>query len=666
MFTVYVADSVVVESSPANLVSIPANVNDTNEKKKEIGFEWNRDVLAFMATTKKSDEDAAAAGVKIGMPFDQLESVTVLYGNQVQILDGFTSVRSLSVLGEEDKDEESNETSLQSLQRLTTPTTLWATFLSEGDSKEDEDESSTTSSSSSSATTMELTVRGQGSSANIVSNKNISGSEISNNLDVIELPFTATGYHRHCGSSSTSSSSSNSDTTTTTTTNNAVVARQYELPTTLPLNDDHDIVWRYDHGLLVADKKNDDNDDGSTSSMCLGLDTSSSYGKTYLKERSCKPYVLALQDCPSDANDDEVVDAISSTNNVRTLKEEEEDDDDDDDVVASSRHLRFLLKEHGQSQALVPVYDRYGNDVRETKPYCLTVVVYEDEDDEEKKSNQAYLKPCLDKDDDDDDDDDENNNGGGGVFDYYHKYFGKSKKVLFHEQFFDMNGTSEPFLMPLQSSWGYDDEVELAYHVGLGGDDNKEIYDSSSSSSYYTIDFSIVSSSSSSTDINDKDDTNQVLVIVDSIDPTTTNSGVVTFVPSDHNVSGGPVTATFLTTVTTTFAVEEDTGHVKRTCGGYSSWQMSASSNVRNIVLGFLGAAAALTLLALVFGKSKKNGRRKASSTAAASTTVATAAAPLGDEEDGKTMASDDDDDESTRKEEDEYSLSSSSLSETM
>jgi len=99
MFTIFPSDNdkdgssggggVTVETSPANLFTV------TNEKDCDCGkdyegslnFEWNQNVSSI----------ATYGGVRIGVPSDQLLYVSVGYGHNVQILDGFTNITSLNV-----------------------------------------------------------------------------------------------------------------------------------------------------------------------------------------------------------------------------------------------------------------------------------------------------------------------------------------------------------------------------------------------------------------------------------------------------------------------------------------------------------------------------------------------------------------------------------------
>jgi len=85
IFTIFPSnkgDGVTVETSPANLVTATNNKHGGNN----LSFEWNTDV-SFTATS--------GGGVRIGIPSDQLQRVSVGEGHNAQIVDGFTTLRSL-------------------------------------------------------------------------------------------------------------------------------------------------------------------------------------------------------------------------------------------------------------------------------------------------------------------------------------------------------------------------------------------------------------------------------------------------------------------------------------------------------------------------------------------------------------------------------------------
>jgi len=82
MWTVEVADTVTVSTSPPNLVTV--GVEDG-----VLGFAWNADVSSV----------ASSIGVKIGFPADQLESLKVYSYSSLQISGSFSSVSKLEVFG---------------------------------------------------------------------------------------------------------------------------------------------------------------------------------------------------------------------------------------------------------------------------------------------------------------------------------------------------------------------------------------------------------------------------------------------------------------------------------------------------------------------------------------------------------------------------------------
>jgi len=77
-------DGVTVESSPANLVT-------ATTWRNTLAFEWNHTV----ASTAKS----GGSSVRIGIPSDQLLSVSVMNGQTAQLVEGFTNITYLVLTG---------------------------------------------------------------------------------------------------------------------------------------------------------------------------------------------------------------------------------------------------------------------------------------------------------------------------------------------------------------------------------------------------------------------------------------------------------------------------------------------------------------------------------------------------------------------------------------
>jgi len=89
IFTIVSSDndgdgSVTVESSPANLVT-------ATTWRNTLAFEWNHTV----ASTAKS----GSSSVRIGIPSDQLLSVSVMNGQTAQLVEGFTNITYLVLTG---------------------------------------------------------------------------------------------------------------------------------------------------------------------------------------------------------------------------------------------------------------------------------------------------------------------------------------------------------------------------------------------------------------------------------------------------------------------------------------------------------------------------------------------------------------------------------------
>jgi len=82
MWTIEVADTVTVSTSPPDLVTV--GVEDG-----ELSFAWNADVSS----------KASSIGIKIGIPADQLQSLKVYSYSSVQISGSFSSVSNLEVYG---------------------------------------------------------------------------------------------------------------------------------------------------------------------------------------------------------------------------------------------------------------------------------------------------------------------------------------------------------------------------------------------------------------------------------------------------------------------------------------------------------------------------------------------------------------------------------------
>ena len=80
LFTIQPSDNAEVSSSPPNLVTASVSGN-------RLSFSWNPDVAAT----------ASEAGVIIGLPAANLQSVSIANERRVQILDGFTSVTGITV-----------------------------------------------------------------------------------------------------------------------------------------------------------------------------------------------------------------------------------------------------------------------------------------------------------------------------------------------------------------------------------------------------------------------------------------------------------------------------------------------------------------------------------------------------------------------------------------
>jgi len=76
---------VTVESSPANLVT-------ATTWRNTLAFEWNHTV----ASTAKS---SGSSSVRIGIPSDQLLSVSVMNGQTAQLVEGFTNITYLVLTG---------------------------------------------------------------------------------------------------------------------------------------------------------------------------------------------------------------------------------------------------------------------------------------------------------------------------------------------------------------------------------------------------------------------------------------------------------------------------------------------------------------------------------------------------------------------------------------
>merc|ERR1711977_189210 len=117
---------------------------------------------------------------------------------------------------------------------------------------------------------------------------------------------------------------------------------------------------------------------------------------------------------------------------------------------------------------------------------------------------------------------------------------------------FAFDGDSEPFLMPLQRNYGYDDTVEMVYHVGvhtmnartrsIWGANDKEDEDEESSDSSAAV-------ATTTAEVAEDDDYYVVLSdedesVVDTIETRCkTSMGVLRFNPKEYGVDG-PLVAT--------------------------------------------------------------------------------------------------------------------------
>lgn len=104
----------------------------------------------------------------------------------------------------------------------------------------------------------------------------------------------------------------------------------------------------------------------------------------------------------------------------------------------SFRHMRFIINRNGQIQSLAPVidsdsYGEGGQDIRSSSPYCLTLTGATPE------QSFVFLAKCVSC---------------------------EVSATGLRQQFY-VFGSSKPFLLPMQSLWGYQDQVELTYHVGF-------------------------------------------------------------------------------------------------------------------------------------------------------------------------------------------------------
>jgi hypothetical protein len=100
--------------------------------------------------------------------------------------------------------------------------------------------------------------------------------------------------------------------------------------------------------------------------------------------------------------------------------------------------MRFIINSNGQIQSLAPVieYDSYGEDgqdIMSSSPYCLTLTGATPE------QSFVFLAKCV----------------------------ADVVSVTGLRQQFYVFGSSKPFLLSMQSLWGYQDQVDLAYHVGF-------------------------------------------------------------------------------------------------------------------------------------------------------------------------------------------------------
>lgn len=362
----------------------------------------------------------------------------------------------------------------------------------------------------------------------------------------------------------------------------------------MPQSSDDDDVWNYENGLLVTG-------DGK----CLGLNTCSSHGKTYLWEKSCKPYSLKLQNCPPT-------------------------DPEDDTDEEMSRHMRFLMTDNGQIRSLAAVLDERNDDIMTEKPYCITMLVDPSASESSCVKNEAYLMPCLSAEEIQEE----------PTVTVYHSWYG-GKKDMIREQFFNFEGTSEPFIMPLQRSWGHDDVVEMVYHVGI--DSSPSVSESNSSSG-----------SDEGKDEEDEDDdyrislmstvTDQVVGTIET--PCKTTNGFLDFNPAEYGVTG-PITCVMEGTTTSlavsmaAFEVEPEESHVASKSVQDASYTMP--KNVKFFLGIVCGTVFAIALHLLIQGQQSK----KAS--------LAAAAAASDDDEktvsmdaDAKDLGDDDDDDVTT------------------
>jgi hypothetical protein len=104
-FTIFPSNEgngVTIETSPPNLVTVRTciasklshcpDIYKDDDENNILEFDWNTDV---------SSTATSGGGVRIGVPPDQLQVVSIYGGNNVQVLDGFTHITGLDVGGDD-------------------------------------------------------------------------------------------------------------------------------------------------------------------------------------------------------------------------------------------------------------------------------------------------------------------------------------------------------------------------------------------------------------------------------------------------------------------------------------------------------------------------------------------------------------------------------------
>ncbi|OEU12777.1 hypothetical protein FRACYDRAFT_270477 [Fragilariopsis cylindrus CCMP1102] len=103
-FTIFPSNEgngVTIETSPPNLVTVRTciasklshcpDIYKDDDENNILEFDWNTDV---------SSTATSGGGVRIGVPPDQLQAVSIYGGHNVQVLDGFTHITGLHVRGD--------------------------------------------------------------------------------------------------------------------------------------------------------------------------------------------------------------------------------------------------------------------------------------------------------------------------------------------------------------------------------------------------------------------------------------------------------------------------------------------------------------------------------------------------------------------------------------